>query len=191
MAATNVDIVNLALTYLGEPAIVSLSGSQKAQVLSANYDQARDEALSYHPWTFATRRVSLNEVVDDNETSYAHVYSLPADMLRALELNQTNIDGDHGWDDYIIEGSRLYSDANPAVLRYIRSIDNPAFFPPFFVEAIAANLARKIANALVQSPQVSAQMNQLYYTQLVQAMQMDSRQGSGTPQPIEQWSEVF
>lgn len=191
MATTNVEIVNLALTYLGEPAIVSLSGSQKAQVLAANYDQARDEALSYHSWSFATRRVSLNEVVDDNETDYTYVYSLPPDMLRALELNPTNIDGDHGWDDYIIEGSRLYSDANPAVLRYIRTIENPTFFPPFFIEAIASNLARKIANALIQSPQVSMQMNQLYYTQLIQAMQMDSKQASGTQQPVEQWSEVF
>lgn len=187
MATTNVEIVNLALTYLGEPAVVSLAGSQKAQVLAGNYQQARDEALSYFPWSFAVKRVSLNKITESNPTEYEYVFSLPSDILRALD---TNVDDDT-WGRYAMENNRLYSDEEEVVLRYIAQVDNPTAFPPFFVEVIATNLARKIAVSLVQNAGIAMQMTQLYFNQMAQAMRLDGMQRLSNPEPPEEWAEVF
>lgn len=192
MAGSVIEIVNLALTYLGEPAIVSLSGNQKAQALSAYYDQSRDEVLAYHPWSCALTRKKLTQLEIDNLTDFAYAYGYPSDCLRVMEVTPTKVTS-RGIDTerHMIEGNIVYSDFPGAVLRYIRRETLPTAYPPYLVEAIATNLARKIAASLIQSADVASRMTQLYFTQLAQAMQLDSLQQVSTPAPPEQWDEVF
>ncbi len=184
MGTTNVEIVNLALMYLGEPAIVSLSGSQKAQVLATYFDQARDEALAQSFWAFALKRQRLNRLSQvENLTEFSFVYSRPSDVIRIIRITSDF--------PYVIEENRLFTDDPEPILQYVKQVDNPTMFPTYFIEVIATNLARKIATSLVQSPQLATQMNEAYFVALSLAKRYDNEGQSSTQVIPAQWGEVY
>lgn len=115
------------------------------------------EALIEVPWTSAkTRKELIQEAFEQNYTSFAFMYNLPADCARALEL-QTN-------EYFIVEKTYLYTDMPNAVLLYISNgrIGDPVAykteepFPEYdnlssmdqkFWEYIEIKIASKIALA--------------------------------------------
>lgn len=205
MANSNVDIANIALTILGEPPVTSLSGTQKAQTLCANaLEPARREVLSYHPWTIAVVRDTLNELAEaTNHTDYKYVYAMPDDVLRILAIRETQTssavtslsgyleDSPEESATYIIEAGSIFTNAENAYAQYIKDITNPAELPHYLVEAVAANVARRISFAMVQNAQVFQFATQNYYSALQQAMQLDSRGQRNTPSAPQAWEGIF
>lgn len=206
MATTNVDIANIALRMLGEPAIVSLDGTQRAQVLCAQeIGFARDEVIGYHPWSIAVKRKVLNELTEEtNLTGYDHVYAMPSDALRILAIRPTSVaatavvsesgyleDSIEDGSSYLIEGGNIYTNADDAYAQYIMRVTNPSQFPQYLVDTIAANLARRIAYSLVQNPTVMQLATQSYSNAMSMALQIDSKSKTNTPSAPVQWSEVF
>ena len=62
-------IVNLALTRLGDLRIASLSDATAAgQAANAIYAALRDEVLRAHPWNFAVQRATCQHVADEAKT---------------------------------------------------------------------------------------------------------------------------
>ena len=203
MANSNIDIANLALTYLGERPISSLDGNDKTQTYCAtNIAQARDEILSFHPWSFAVARKSMNVIADaDNLTDYTYVYALPSDYLRVLGVYAGTATGslvtaETDWTElkysasYLIEEGQVYTDAASAWVHYIKKITDPNNFPPHVVDAIAANLAKKIAFALTQNAGLFAGMNQVYQANISRAMMLDGQQQVNTPSPPTTWEDI-
>jgi hypothetical protein len=206
MATSNVDVANLALRILGEPPITSFTGTQKAQVLCAQeLPFSRDEVLTLHPWSIALKRATLNEYAGlENFTDFKYIYVVPPDALRIMAVrpgqNSSVITAVSGYMDnynttdssaYIIEGGAIYTNAEDAYAQYISRITNPSVLPLYLVEAIAANLAKRIAYGLVQNVQVTQFASQNYFNQIQLAMQMDSRKQSATMTPGTQWAEVY
>jgi hypothetical protein len=63
--ATQLQIVNLALTRLGVPRIASMSEQSPAALsASAVWELVRDEVLAKHPWNRTTTRADLRRVTD-------------------------------------------------------------------------------------------------------------------------------
>lgn len=205
MANSNVDIANIALTSLGEPAITSLSGTQKSQVLcSNNLEPARQEVLGYHPWSVAVYREELTELEEiDNYTQYDHAYSMPLDVIRILAIRPTEssslvtaeTDFAEGAreesNSYIIEGGIIYTNADSPYVQFIKDLTNPADLPSYLVDAVAANLAKRIAFSLVQNAQIYQVAAQAYNTAMMMALQMDAKSQRNTPSPPDQWENLF
>lgn len=207
MANSSVDIANIALRLLGEPPIVSFTGTQKAQVLCAqDYPYARDEVFMVHPWSICTKRKALNEYDEEpNLTDYAYTYVVPADCLRLLAIRPTSVSSvgvtalsgyldDFSARDsssYLLEGGVIYSNAESAYAQYLARVENPAVLPGYLVDAIAANLAKRIAYAMTQNASVAQFAAQNYFNTLQLAMQQDARGQRNTPSPPTQWNEVF
>lgn len=203
MATNNVDIANIALQSLGEPPITSLDGTQRAQKLcSQALPFARDEVLAYHPWAVAVTRTALNELAEqENLTSYDHAYAMPGDVLRIIRVAPGNSDttvtaevdymSDHESSSaYIIEENVIYTNADSAVATYIKRIENPAAYPPYLVEAIAANIAKRIAFALTQNQGLFQTAMAYYSMALNNARQIDGYGRSNKPDAPEQWEDL-
>lgn len=84
--ASDVDICNLALGYLGDSANISAltpPDSVQAEHCQRFYPIARDSLLNMHNWGFATRRVSPSQIAVAAEASgmWRFAYILPADCL--------------------------------------------------------------------------------------------------------------
>ena len=156
--AGNVDIVNRALSKLGDARISSLNDKSKAAALAASlFELVRDSEISSHSWNFAKTRVKLPAEADQPVFGFRWQYLCPSDCLRVLEagpwpgpVTGPFISGETR--SFVLEGDRILSNSGPALnLLYLRRVSDPALFPPSFIEALAARLAVEMAESLTGS----------------------------------------
>lgn len=147
MAASETEIVNDALGRLGISPVMSLTDPTKqAQFANRFYESTRDEVLSGHPWSFATKRATLAQLAAEPEFEWLYAYQLPVDSLRLLQLN--GYDLGKTADAWAIEGNKLLTDADKAEVRYIARVTDVTLFPPLFCEALSIKLAAKLCAPL-------------------------------------------
>ncbi len=88
--ASDVDIVNLALSRLGDDATVSSldppEGSAQAEHCAIFYPIARDSLLELHNWKFATKRIALAPVDLPDNAGWAYAYAEPADCIQVISV---------------------------------------------------------------------------------------------------------
>lgn len=160
---TTEDIVNLALSYLGQYSIDTLSDdSVEARRASALYDTCRDTLLRDYPWKFAIVEAALTEdtTLDLTEDRFGHAYKLPAKCLRILRINfgasgvyisASLVSSEQPFEVRFETASgelRLYTDAETARIRYIYQVADAGLYDSTFVEALAWRLAGQLAPAL-------------------------------------------
>ncbi len=156
MVSSRVELCNLALTGLGANRISTLSGSDDASVIcNQMYYPVLDEALRRHDWQFAIKRQALAASADTNYTGYDYMYQLPEDpkCLKVLNLLDSSYEEvARTTYPFMVEGRKLYTDYEDAILKYIARITDPSemdsAFVWFFVEYLAFRIAFRITNDL-------------------------------------------
>jgi len=151
-----IDIVNQALSALGEARITSLDDpGQSAALARSLFDSVRDAEIERHSWNFARARVQLAALGEPPAFGWSYQYQLPADCLRVQEagpwpqaLTDDFIAGENrAW---LIEGRNILTNQGPPLnLIYLRRVEDPAFYPPTFVEVLAAKLAVRMAERFI------------------------------------------
>lgn len=162
--ASEVGIVNSALTKLGAARIISLDANQKeAREMKALYVMRRDALLRAHFWNFARKRASLPALVDGPEWGYAYAYQLPADFLCLRQVNDfwlvpgladyMNAPDSEPYKLETIDDQRvIVTDYGPPLkVAYTWRVENAGVFDPLFAELLACDLAFNCAEALTQS----------------------------------------
>lgn len=88
--AADVDICNLALSYLGDEALVASinppDGTAQAGHCARFYPIARDQVLEMHTWGFATVRVALAYYAATPPSTWLYAYAAPTEVLNYLEI---------------------------------------------------------------------------------------------------------
>lgn len=159
--ASQVEIVNRALTKLGAARITSMGDANKsARTMSALWDTVRRSELRKRNWSFAMRRSSLASLSTAPNWGFALAYQLPSDFLRLVQVSDLYIipgltDYREGDDSaYAIEGSQLLTDfPAPLKLRYVADVTDPGAFDALFVEVMASKLAYEGCYDIMQSNQ--------------------------------------
>lgn len=163
MATTDVDLANLALSHLGDDAVIAaLDGSDtsaQAGHCARFLPIARSTLLELYPWKFATRRAQPALRADQASTAWAYVYQEPADLIRVLAVLPAGYtrdsDGVAGAVEFDTEsdssGNGLILTNTPnATIRGIFNVTNAARFTPLFVEALGWLLASYVAGPLMK-----------------------------------------
>lgn len=159
MAASDVDIVNMALGHLGDRAnVASISpsdGSAQADAAARVYAHLRDWMLEKFAWKFALRRATLAQRSDITVPSWTYVYAEPANALRILSILPANYSSDQQNAHYDTEVDAtgqglILTDAQNATARYIVRITDPAKFSPGFTEAFVWFLAASLAGPIIK-----------------------------------------
>lgn len=173
MAATSVNIVNLALHTLGIARITSLSDNvEQARVMNDIYEHIRDEMMEIHPWNFSIVYSStLSENDDAPNFDYDYSYALPADCLKVIELEDAE-------DEFKIVGGNLYTDTEDPKIKYISLVTTTGSFSKSFVTAFAARLAAETCYALTQSRTLTEDKWKEYKEKLSQAKSSDGQEGT-------------
>jgi len=87
--ASEVDICKLALSHLGDAALVtSISppdGSAQSYHCAVFYPLARDALQEMHDWGFVMKRVALAQLANLT-TEWAYCYAQPADMINTIAI---------------------------------------------------------------------------------------------------------
>ena len=151
-----VQVCNIALSFLGCPAISSIDeNSTEAVACRVHYDMARRIALQSHDWAFARKVVSLALVSNAPEDlKWTYTYAMPSDCLQPREIiNRYNDEKIK----YEIRASadglkkRILTNEQYSVLKYTADITSETMFDELFVRAFSLMLAMEMCNRLTGS----------------------------------------
>lgn len=164
MAASSIQIVNLALHKLGAGRITALTDAGKpAQVMADIYDLVRQAELRRSIWCFSLKRDSIPALSAAPPWGFAVAYQLPGDFLRLVQAGdiwavpaQTNyVNGDNSqWAlESSADGTRvLLTDMGaPLKIRYVRDVTDETQFDALFNMAFAARLAYEACEEITGS----------------------------------------
>lgn len=196
---TDVDIVNLALSHLGDEAqvesITPADPTEQATQAARFYPMARDVLLEMHPWSFAVRRSALavlatNPLADD----WGWAYTLPNDCIRPLSAAQAgDSNGYAGWffgfgegqQPYVVESASdgsgiLYTNIEVPYLRFIFRETNTARYTALFTISLSRLLASYLAGPILKGGtgmKVSQEQFKLFTAEFAKAAAMDANSG--------------
>ena len=196
--ASEIDIVNLALSRLGDDATVASlyppEGSAQAEHGARFYPVARDTLLEMHHWGFATKRGTLAEFAGDYGC-WAYAYALPGDAIKILDVFAEGAGDDCSVAKYEREAlpngvGAIYTNEPMATVRYIARITDTTKFSPLFVDALAWLLASYLAGPILKGDagmamaQRAAQMAQMMFGR---AAESDANQRRMSPEHTPDW----
>lgn len=184
-----IDIVNQALTLLGEEEVTSIDDDlQRARIMKIHYIPCRDATLEAHEWSFAIKRWIPNKRSSGPEYGAANRFPIPSDILRVCSVHNTADTTADPWThtsqidskeqvDWIIEGREILTNEDVIYCRGIRRVEDEGIFSPLFQQAFAAKLAALGAIAITASAEIQSNMAGLYEVSIQEAVSRDSLQG--------------
>jgi len=171
-AISEVSICNLALSYLGEYRITSLTEDvERARRCNSVYSILRDQLLEEHPWNFSIKTVDLAQSSTTPAFGYDYSFVIPDDCLRIIGRE----DGSY---EFNIEGREFLCDQTTAAIRYIARITNPTTFSYSFVNALSARIAARLAYAITNSRTLAADVYTITDKIISRMKSVDAQEGT-------------
>lgn len=157
MATDQLEILNNALTHLGERRVSSASEGKAVRDLSASFDIVRKETLRQYPFPFARSRVQLTAgvITAVYDTEFDYVFAKPSDWLKTVELSH-NGDFENGrMSKYLDEGQNIYCDYDTAYMWYVKDHSTYSEWDAIFDNLMALELAQHCAFQITDSKSLS------------------------------------
>ena len=201
--ANTVEICNLALANLGEPAdITSIDppeGSPHAERCAQYYPLAVNLLLESHDWRFAIRQERLTAFTDCDRENWEYRYAVPAECLRIVDVRFPGLPEFEpstvkAYQDYEMALSDdgvlcIYTNIGDAVCRYIQRVDSRSF-PASFVTALSWKLASMLAGPILRGTEGAKMVQsceQMYMLSLDQAKGLDAKQTRHYEEAVPPW----
>lgn len=147
------ELVNVALTRLGEAPISSISGSDDKSTLVANqYEIVRTSVLARRTWRFARKKAKLSKLSAAPVNEYDNAFQLPPDLIHGpfavYDSESSNVRPVHGWELF---GNEILANFDTCVIDYGADVTDvqrwPAYFRELIVLAMCASLAAEITDS--------------------------------------------
>ena len=151
--ASKTDVVNLALTKLGQDRVISIDDDvESARVMRSLWDLTLDACLAEHPWKFAIVRDSLPALADAPLNTWSLQYQLPEACLKLVQVTTDWVFYVMDVPTFELEGGRILTDEGaPLPVRYVTRVTNVGLWPPLFARAMAMSLAADASEKLTGS----------------------------------------
>ncbi len=189
--ATEVNVANMALSYLGAKNITALNdGSTEADLCTLFIDRSRDLVLEQREWTFAVEHVILDTPVAPAPTNpdwgVGFNMNTVGNCLRVLTVHPpTDVASDFLTDavlqssqiPWAMEENIILCNYDEISVRYIKRVTDFTQFSEGFVFALAHRLAYDLAVPLTQNMQLKEQMFVLYQQSIKEAASAEGMQG--------------
>lgn len=184
--ATKLDVCNLALDVIREPAVQNLSvNSSPLRMLLRNYDHVVDVTLRSYVWNFAKEKFALS--ADGARPAYGwdYRYRIPNGSVRVLPITRYG-DRDGPIVPYEIVGNFIETNHGaPLRVACIMRKDNPGEWDGLFLEIVRCTLAMLLANKFTNKNRYVELARQLLIDARAMAEKIDTLEGSA--EPIEQY----
>lgn len=188
MAVGEIEVVNRALTFIGEPPITSLDDDTKgARQAKTNLPLARSVVLRSHFWKFATARVRLPQLAEAPAFGWKFAFQLPSDFVRLWRVNPGGPNAQVLETPYRIEGDRLLTDDSEINIIYMRDVTDLSKWDPLAQEALAYRLAADISMVIVQNANITQQLQQQFDRVLAEARSTDSMENPSRELEANEW----
>jgi len=187
-------ICNIALGHLGINRLITDLESERtskaqAQACITHYDLALEVTLKAHRWPFAQRVVALATISGFTSDVWTYAYRAPSDFLAAHTINRTeaNVQGERFQVGGDASGAIIYTNAEDAVLDYTARVTQPGLYPADFVEALAYQLAIRVAQPLSAEENLRQVARDGYRHAITEAMTTAANEGQGTEPPADEF----
>lgn len=179
MAHSKTSICNAGLGILGKPPLVVDADGDAVQEYDwaaqavAAYDQRIGRVLRSFPWNFAMERAALEADATAPAFKYTYRYALPAGAaLWDLDENQVGRNPDY----QVESGFILINQSGPLNVRYIKRETDPAKFSDEFADALAHEIAKKIAVGVLGSIEAADWLRKVSKEESADAKAIDSHE---------------
>ena len=185
-----VEIVNLALSWIGQNPINALTDNQnEAIVMNANYNLSRDKVLGDYPWSFAIRREILSPVATPPAFGFAQRFLIPSDVVLVHRVQRPQNIGATLFSqvaeatrgavqaDWVKEGEFILAREEVIHCIFIIRVTNADLYSPSFIHALAARLAADTCLTFTENRKLKEEMEEMYDSKLADARFSDGRQG--------------
>jgi hypothetical protein len=189
-----VDIVNLALTWMGANQITSLDDdAPEARVMKVNYEICKDATLEEASWSFAIKRWIPAQDATPPVAGAAIRYKIPSDIIRVLRVGRpsdelygggwANLTDNRTIDraqsvDFRVESGYIITNESSITCKGIRRVSDEGSFSNLFSHAFAAHLAMITAYSITESDGTFNAMSALYQLKIQEAKSRDGLQGT-------------
>ncbi len=179
--ATEVQICNLALSWMGQNLINSLTDNQnEAKVMNANYVLSRDKVIGDHAWSFALERQTLAPVAATPAFGAGNQFLIPSNVLRVHRVYRANNAVQTGKFQnarWVREGQHIIATEEVVWAHFIVRVTNSDLFNAQVAHAIAAQLGVDTALTFTESLKMVEVMEKRYIEKLSDAIYADGSQG--------------
>lgn len=171
MALSQTEIVNLALTRLGQDRVISITDDvEAARVMRSLWDFTRDAVLAGYPWKFAIKRTSLPALAAAPEYGWERQFTVPEECLRLVQVGDDYVFYTGLLETFQLEGGVIMTnEAAPLRLRYVQRITNVGLWPVLFGRVVAMQLAIDACEKLTTSSAKQTVLNEAYALAVAQA----------------------
>jgi hypothetical protein len=171
MALSQTEIVNLALTRLGQDRVISIGDDvEAARIMRSLWDMTRDTVLAGYPWKFAIKRTSLPALADAPAYGWARQFAVPEECLRLVQVGEDYVFYTGLLETFQLEGGVIMTDeAAPLRLRYVQRVTNVGLWPVLFGRVVAMQLAIDACEKLTTSSAKQGTLNEAYALAVAQA----------------------
>jgi hypothetical protein len=188
--ASKVDIVNMALSSLGSKQTIQdidSDQSTEARTSALHYDQALLTCLEASDWSFATTWATSALLTASPPDDWAYMYAMPSNVVKMLGIVDTldsRVNRPAKFRKTNYEGQLvLLTDTVSPVWRYIYHNDTPATYTSQFVDALAAQLAYRLAMPLTRKLDLQKMAFETYTQLIRQAAASDANEQTLNEEP--------
>jgi len=187
VAASQVSIVNRALSALGHKPIVSFDDDSKAARLAdRDYDDLRDAVIQAHPWNFAQVREMLAANATAPVWGFERAFDLPSSPYCLRVLSVQNEDPETG--TWKVEGRQIVTNfADPLPILYLARVTDVGLTTTLFREALSARIAWDWAESITGSTSKAEAAREWYERKLSEARSIDGQEGTIETLDSGQW----
>lgn len=190
MAISKVDIVNMALSVLGsKQTIQDIDSDQSTEARTANlhYENALKTALSFSNWSFATTWATSALLSDSPPDDWAYMYAMPANAVKVIEIVDT-LDSRLNKPAKFTKANYggqlvLLTDTKSPTWRYIYLNEIPGTYSPEFVDALAAQIAYRLAMPLTRKLDLQVRAQEQYKNLISAAAAADANEQTLNEEP--------
>ena len=171
MALSQTEVVNLALTRLGQDRVISIGDDvEAARIMRSLWDMTRDTVLAAYPWKFAIKRTSLPALAAAPDYGWERQFSIPDECLRLVQVGDDYVFYTGLLETFQLEGGVIMTnEAAPMRLRYVQRVTNVGLWPVLFGRVVALQLALDACEKLTTSSAKQASLGEAYALAVAQA----------------------
>lgn len=185
MAASKIDIANMALTLIGTQTIAALtSENDRARTINRVYDHCRRAVLRLGRWNFAKAHTPavMSQLSGDTVFGWEFVYQRPANCIY---INRLYSEGDNDitkpppFEEIIapVSGNRaIVTDLEDARAIYTFDFTDTSKFDDAFTDAFIIKLAATVALPLTGDKQIAGGMSQQFSAVVSDALRLNYSQ---------------
>jgi len=198
-ALTQIEVMNNALAMLGASLISDpAEDSEGARQLSRIYTATVQSELESNAWYFAKAQASLPLSADVPIYKFGNKYTLPADFIRLIELEDSWVFTDIRPVDtapvplYEMQGDAILTNISaPLNITYARDMTtSPDLWSPTFSDVVSASLASQSAMTLTKSGEMVKLASNMYAQAIRRAKHANAIQLPPVQFPDSSWIAV-